>query len=130
MVARWDRHFWLKVLIGLVFALLIVDVLALTYAVIPLAASQQKRAEPPTFSSRLTYSPVEQALILPTHDPRKPWVTRTPPPTPTPWLDPGANPRATASSDTRAGGQHHGRDARRKTHPSRGTRRRSLSRRN
>ena len=85
MVARWDRHFWLKVLIGLVFALLIVDVLALTYAVIPLAASQQKRAEPPTLSSRLTYSPVEQALILPTHDPRKPWVTRTPRSTPTPW---------------------------------------------
>ena len=29
---------------------------------------------------------MDQALILPTHDPRKPWVTRTPRPTATPWL--------------------------------------------
>ena len=86
MVDRGDRHFWLKVIIGVVFAILVVAVLALAYAVIPLAASQQKRAEPPTLFSRLTYSPVEQALILPTHDPRKPWVTRTPRPTATPWL--------------------------------------------
>jgi hypothetical protein len=86
IVVRRDRHFWLKVLIGLVFAILVVDVLALTCVVVPLAASQQKHAEPPAFSPRLTNSPAEQALILPTRDPRKPWVTRTPRPTPTPWL--------------------------------------------
>ncbi len=85
-MARGDKHFWLKVLIGLVFTMLVVDVLLLIYAVVPLAASQSKRAEPSVFSPRLTYSPAQQALILPTHDPRKPWVTRTPQPTTTPWL--------------------------------------------
>ncbi len=86
MVVRRGRHFWLKVLVGLVFAILVLDVLALTYAVVPLAALQQKRAGPTAISARLTQSPVDQALILPTHDPRKPWVTRTPRPTATPWL--------------------------------------------
>ena len=71
---------------GWAFAMLVVDVLALTCLVIPLAASQQKRAQPVAFSRRLTQNPVDQALILPTHDPRKPWVTRTPRPTATPWL--------------------------------------------
>ncbi len=85
-MARRGRPFWWRVLIGLAFAMLVVDVLALTCLVIPLAASQQKRAEPVAFSRRLTQNPVDQALILPTHDPRKPWVTRTPRPTATPWL--------------------------------------------
>jgi hypothetical protein len=66
--------------------MLVVDVLALICVVVPLAASQQKRAEPAAFSPRLTRSAVDQALILPTHDPRKPWPTRTPRPTATPWL--------------------------------------------
>ena len=67
-------------------AILIGDVLALICVVVPLAAPQEKRAETPTFSARLTQSAMDQALILPTHDPRKPWVTRTPRPTSTPWL--------------------------------------------
>ena len=33
---------------------------------------------------------MDQALILPTHNPQKPWVTRTPLPTATPWLIPTA----------------------------------------
>ena len=50
MVVRRGRHFWLKVLVGLVFAILVLDVLALTYAVVPLAALQQKRAGPTAIS--------------------------------------------------------------------------------
>ena len=93
-----DRHFRAKVLIGLTFALLVVDVLALTFAVAPLVASQQKRAETPAFSARLPQSAIKQALILPTHDPRKPWVTRTPLPTATPWLTPAATPRSAGNA--------------------------------
>jgi hypothetical protein len=85
-VAQRNRSFWLKTLMVATLVLLIVDMLALTCMLGPLAASRQKHVEPPVFSPRLTNSPAEQALILPTRDPRKPWVTRTPRPTPTPWL--------------------------------------------
>ena len=90
MVARPDRHFGLKVLIGLILAMFLVDVLALTYVVGPLTAAQQKRTETPAFSARLTPSAVDQALILPTRDPQKRRPTRTPTPTVTPWMIPTA----------------------------------------
>jgi hypothetical protein len=89
-VAQRNRFFWLKTLMVATLVILIGDVLALTCVVVPLAAPQEKRAKTPAFSARLTQSAMDQALILPTHDPRKPWVTRTPLPTATPWLIPSA----------------------------------------
>lgn len=100
-MSRRDRHWWLKVIIGLMFMLLVGEVLALTYAVIPLARSQQKRAEPVASSARLTQSPADQALILPSRVPGKPWVTRTPLPTATPWLIPTAKPQPAGNATQR-----------------------------
>ena len=91
-MAQRHRHLWLKILIGVAVALAIVDVLALNFVVAPLRASQQARAHTADLTAQLTRSTVEQALILPTRDPRKPWGTRTPPPTITPWLIPTATP--------------------------------------
>ena len=92
MVFRQDRHFGLRVLIGLMLAILVVDVLALTYVVVPLTAAQQKRTETPALSARLTRSAMDQALILPTHDPQKSRPTRTPTSAVTPWMIPTVTP--------------------------------------
>ena len=97
-MAQRHADLWLKILIGVVVALAIVDVLALSFVVAPLRASQQARAHTAELTAQLTRSTVAQALILPTRDPRKPWVTRTPPPTITPWLIPTATPTPTASA--------------------------------
>jgi hypothetical protein len=86
MVAQRHEHLWLKILIGVAVALLIVDVLALIFVAVPLRASQQTRAHTAELTAQLARSTADPALILPTRDPRKPWVTRTPPPTITPWL--------------------------------------------
>lgn len=85
-MAQRDRNFWLKTLIVAACAILIGDVLVLTCIIVPLAAPRQKRAEMPAVSARLNQSARDQALILPTHDSRKAWATRTPLPTATPWL--------------------------------------------
>ena len=97
-MAQRHRHLWLKLLIGVAVALAIADLLALIFVVAPLRSSQQARADTADLTAQLTRSTVEQALILPTHDPRKPWVTRTPQPTITPWLIPTATPAPTASA--------------------------------
>jgi hypothetical protein len=97
-VAQRHRHLWLKILIGVVAALALADVLALTFLVAPLRASQQARANTADRTAQRTRSTLDQALILPTHDPRKPWVTRTPLPTITPWLIPTATPAPTATA--------------------------------
>ena len=39
-----------------------------------------------------------ERIIVPTHDPAKPWPTRTPTPQPTPWFIPTATPVSTATS--------------------------------
>ena len=72
------------------------DVLALIFVVAPLRASQQARANIADLTAQLTRSTVDPALILPTRDPRKPWGTRTPLPTITPWLIPTATPTPAA----------------------------------
>jgi hypothetical protein len=84
-VAQRDKHL-LQVLIGVVCALLIVDVLALIFMVAPLRALQQARADTASLAARPPRTTMDQALILPTHDPRKPWGTRTPRQTSTPRL--------------------------------------------
>jgi hypothetical protein len=96
-VAQRNRQL-LKVLIGVAVALLVVDVLVLIFVVAPLRTSQQARADTADRTAQLTGPTVNQALILPTRDPRKPWVTRTPQPTITPWLIPTVTPVPTATA--------------------------------
>jgi hypothetical protein len=85
-MAYRDTHFGLKVLAGVALTLLVIDAVLLAFVIIALTTPQPARAVPIAFSGRATQTVVEQALILPTHDPRKPWVTRMPLPTATPWL--------------------------------------------
>jgi hypothetical protein len=96
-VAQRHEHLWLKIVIGVAVALAIADVLALILVVAPLRVSQHARANTADLTAQLTRSTVDQSLILPTRDPRKPLVTRTPLPTITPWLIPTATPAPTAT---------------------------------
>ena len=82
------RYYWLKILIGIAFGILVVDVLVLAVLVVPLRASQQAPAATPDRIARQFQANEARALVLPTHDPSKPWPTRTPLPTATPWLFP------------------------------------------
>jgi hypothetical protein len=87
-----NRHFWIRVLLGMALGILALDVLALTVLIIPLQASQQRRATSPSPIAPLSGNTVEQALILPTRDARTPWPTKTLAPTATPWLTSPATP--------------------------------------
>ena len=103
-MAQRHGHLWLKILIGVVAArAAIVDVLALIFVVAPLRASQQACANSADLTAQLTQSTVEQSLILPTRDPRKPWATRTPLPTITPWLIPTATPTSAPANASAPG---------------------------
>ena len=85
-MAKWNRRFWVKLLVGIAYGILAVDVLVLAVLVVPLRASSQVSAETRGLPTRPTETVADQILILPTHDPSKPWPTRTPVPTATPWL--------------------------------------------
>jgi hypothetical protein len=95
-MAQRHRRLWLKMLIGAAVALAIVDALTLNFVFAPLRASQQTRAHTADLTAQLTRSTLDSALTLPTRDPRKPWVTRTPLPTITPWLILTATPASMA----------------------------------
>jgi hypothetical protein len=85
-VAHRDGYFWVRLLSGAGFAILILDVLVFAILVVPLRASQQAPSNPRELGALPTQAAEDQVLMLPTHDPSKPWPTRTPIPTATPWL--------------------------------------------
>ena len=82
-----DRTFRVKLLVGTAIAILMVDVLMLAVLVVPLRASQRVVANTRERYVRPTQTIKNQVLMLPTRDPSKPWPTRTPLPTATPWLE-------------------------------------------
>jgi hypothetical protein len=83
-VTQRDRLVWTRLLIGVLVGLVVVDVLVLT-DVLPLLPAEATPAITPVLSIRLTQTAVVQSLILPTRDPNRPWPSRTPTPTATPW---------------------------------------------
>ncbi len=85
MIQRGKR-FWVKLLVGVAYGILVVDVLVLAVLVAPLRASPQVSTDALADHERPSETFADQVLVLPTHDPSKPWPTRTPLPTPTPWL--------------------------------------------
>jgi hypothetical protein len=85
-VAHRDRYFWVKLMLGTSLGVLVADLLVLAVLIVPLRASPQVSPGTRALSVRSTQAVVDQLLSLPTHDPSKPWPTRTPQPTATPWL--------------------------------------------
>jgi hypothetical protein len=85
-VIQRDKRFWVKLLVGVDYGILVVDVLVLAALVVPFRASSQVPTDARGLPARSTEPVADQVLVLPTHDPSKPWPTRTPLPTPTPWL--------------------------------------------
>ena len=85
-MAHRDRYFWVRLLSGAVFAILILDVLVLAILVVPLSASQTALTNSRDLVALPAQAAEDQVLMLPTHDSSKPWPTRTPIPTATPWL--------------------------------------------
>jgi hypothetical protein len=85
-VVHRERHFWVRLLIGTGFAVLILDVIVLAILVVPLRAAQQAPSNSRDLVALSPQAAEDQLLMLPTHDPSKPWPTRTPIPTATPWL--------------------------------------------
>ncbi len=97
-----DKPINLKVLALVVagFWLLVVDVALVTLVVVPSLGST--RAVPTRLAAA---APQDQeiALIVPTHDPRTPWPTKTPAPTATPWLIVTPTPEPSATRALPAG---------------------------
>jgi hypothetical protein len=86
-MARRDRYYWGRLLIGAAFGILVVDVLVLAVLVVNLRAAPQVSPGTRDLPERPVQTVADQVLMLPTHDPAKPWPTRTPLPTATPWLE-------------------------------------------
>ena len=106
-MAQRNRYFWLKTLMVAMLALLIVDMLALTCVLGPLAASQEKRAE----TSAFCCAPDPKRLGPGPYPPHpRSWEALGYPHTTAhgdPVADPFGDPRATTPGDTRAGGKCH-----------------------
>jgi hypothetical protein len=81
-----NRYYWVKLMMGTVLGILVVDVLVLAVLVVPLRASPQVSARTRDLRAGPTQMVANQVIMIPTHDPSKPRPIRTPTPTATPWL--------------------------------------------
>ena len=86
-MAQRDRYFWIKLVMGAVLGILVIDVLVLAVLIVPLRASPQVSARTRDLRAGPTQMVANQVIMIPTHDPSKPRPTRTPIPTATPWLE-------------------------------------------
>ena len=85
-MAQRDRCFWVKLMMGAILGILVVDVLLLAVLVVPLRASPQMSARTGDLRTGPTQIVANRVIMIPTHDPSKPRPTHTPIPTATPWL--------------------------------------------
>ena len=115
MTVNRDRRFWRRVLVVAALGLVLADSLLFLGFVAPLAESSRADAAGAVQTARLSSQAqhtmralthealanealANERIIVPTHDPAKPWPTRTPTPQPTPWFIPTATPVSTATS--------------------------------